>query len=327
MRMTPTSFCCALALLTPSAAPTDTAVRLHPPARPVEVAHANYVYGVAFSPDGKALYSACRDGAARIICPVTGAVLATLDGGMARPHALALAPDGKTLAVGDESGAVHFWDVAARKRARVLALRNTSVCALAYAPDGQTLAVGNESRVALVHAADGTFFRKLAFGGLPYSLAFSPDGRRLAACGFGSRDVRLWDAADPDRSWTLAGHDEDVQAVAFSPDGRTLASGGRDGQVILWDAADGKLRQSLTFDAGVTALAFAPNGHWLAVGQADRGTVRVWSLTQNCERAVLSSPSEGGVYALAFSPGSRRLALGAGAFLTLGEVLVWDLGR
>ena len=68
------------------------------------------------------------------------------------------------------------------------------------------------------------------------SVAFSPDGRRLAS---GSRDgtVKVWDAAEGRELLTLKGHTDWVQGVAFSPDGRRLAAGGRDGTVTVWDAA------------------------------------------------------------------------------------------
>ncbi len=67
-----------------------------------------------------------------------------------------------------------------------------------------------------------------------------------------------------------------VWDVAFSPDGQILASGGGDGKINLWSAADG--RRLNTFEghqAGVTCLAFSPDGEWLASGSLD-ASVRFW---------------------------------------------------
>jgi WD40 repeat protein len=65
------------------------------------------------------------------------------------------------------------------------------------------------------------------------SVAFSPDGRRLAS---GSHDntIKVWDPATGQQLQELDGHKSDVESVAFSRDGQWIASGSADRTIKLW---------------------------------------------------------------------------------------------
>src|ERR1700733_6230875 len=88
-----------------------------------------------------------------------------------------------------------------------------------------------------------------------YSVAFSPDGRTLAAggpdttatnLGDVARSINLWDVASGNLIRTLSVYGSEVDTLAFSPDGRTLVSGGGDTSIKLWDVASGNLIRTLT---------------------------------------------------------------------------------
>jgi serine/threonine protein kinase len=75
--------------------------------------------------------------------------LATIPWRAGKLLALALAPDGKTLALGGESNFVELWDVQSEKRTANLRGHPGNVFSLAYAPEGKRLAVGSSNKIWL----------------------------------------------------------------------------------------------------------------------------------------------------------------------------------
>jgi WD40 repeat protein len=66
-----------------------------------------------------------------------------------------------------------------------------------------------------------------------YSIAFSPDGTRLATASW-DRTARVWEAASGRKLLTLSGHTREVYGIAFSPNGTRLATAGADKTVRLY---------------------------------------------------------------------------------------------
>jgi WD40 repeat protein len=143
-------------------------------------------------------------------------------------------------------------------------------------------------------------------------VAFSADGKILAACGAGYNlqkqrtegAVVLWDAVTGAERAVLEGSD-DFSCVAFSPDRATLAAGSIIRTVRWWDVATGKARTAFQGDTPYSlCLAFSSDGRKLAA--AAKREVQVWDTTSGARLVSFSRPIEG--WGAAFSPDMRLLA-------------------
>jgi WD40 repeat protein len=198
-----------------------------------------HIYGVTFSPDGKCL-AVAGSGAAHIWQVNTGKLMYRIPGRESSLCSLAFSPDGTELAVswGYEAN-LHFLDASTGKLLRTWEIPEDSGAHATYSPDGNVLATaGGSGVIRLWDRATGAALLQLRghdtwVGGM----AFSPDGKRLAAVARGA--IFLWDTTTGERLSTVAGHDRAVTALTFSRDGRELYSYGEDGKLLSWDWALG----------------------------------------------------------------------------------------
>ncbi|MGW2722365.1 NACHT and WD repeat domain-containing protein [Streptomyces sp. NPDC001492] len=309
--------------------------------------HSASISALAFSPDGHTLASAGNDNTVRlwnVTDPNRAGPLGAPLGSHALVTAAAFSPRGDTLITGGDDRTVMLWSLP-----NTLVTAHTgNVSAVAFSPDGHTLASAGSYEDQTVRLWDLTDPARPVPLGVPlhpaepvtpdnaddfafYSVAFSPDGRTLAAAGE-TDAILLWDVADRGHP-KLLGHPLSqefksqgwVMSVVFSPDGRMLAGAGDDAHIWLWDISDrahGRLLGRLpTGGEDISALALSPDGRTLA--STRDVAVQLWDLTDRAHAKPLGKPltSPDSVGALAFSSDGRTLASGGSG----PSVRLWDL--
>jgi WD40 repeat protein len=181
----------------------------------------------------------------------------------------AVTRDGKRLAVGEASGyALELWDMASGKCVRQFETNGESLSGnpLTFSLDGKWLAGSWGGVVNLWAVENGKHLRRFDGhrGGQVQSIAFSADGRLIAAQG-DQVTLRVWEVATGKPVASLNKPLSNASSVAFSSDGNLLAAGSR-GEFGVWDL---KTRQELHVgpeSRGVLSAVWSPTGALVASG-------------------------------------------------------------
>ncbi|MDM8558126.1 hypothetical protein [Candidatus Parabeggiatoa sp. HSG14] len=250
------------------------------------IGHKDWVWSVAFSPNGKWLASASRDNTVKLWRVKSGRLQRTLKH-QNEVWSIAFSPSGKWLASASRDNTVKLWETVSGRLRRTLVGHKNSVLSVAFSPSGKWLASGSQDNtIKLWNMVTGQLQQTLrGHTDLIWSVAFSPDSAWLASGG-ADKIVRLWEMASKNLRYTLDHHNE-VTSLAFSANSKWLASGNYK-NVKLWNVASWHLHKLTGHKQHVLSVAFSPNNKWLASASFDN-TVNLWTL--NLKKSSKSSKS------------------------------------
>lgn len=192
-----------------------------------------------------------------------------------------------------------------------------------------------------------------------HSVAFSPDGKLLAAGNFRG-ELRLWDLSKRKEIQTVAAHELRINFLEFIDEGKSLLSVDNDGAVKIWtvptleaksgftssttytgaispdgkqlligsfgkasslELPGGKVRQDFSHETAVLGAAFSPDGKQLVT--ASEKSIKYWDSQEGKALGELPLPKESLLLGLAMTSDGKYVAAG-----TEGRIiLVWDMAQ
>jgi WD40 repeat protein len=229
----------------------------------------------------------------------------------------AVTNDGTAAILSDVEGRVSIRGLATGRVLKERVISSRQVEHIAVSPNGTLLAIATDSNQLFLwewrseKPPEALGERRRYLG-----LAFSPDGKRLAAGGDTKEDVRIFNLEtheiersleDPKAEWLL------VDDLAFTPDGKQLAAAngmglihGFEAGILVWDAQSGALKHRFTVSAAQPRrLAVSPDGKLLAAPMGE--TLRVWSLETGQSVGGETTGHTAAVHAVCFSPKGERI--------------------
>jgi WD40 repeat protein len=200
---------------------------------------------------------------------------------------IAVAPDGKHLALAPWDGTLPVWDAAGKEE----------------------LAKWDAHKHPAVHA-----------------VVYTPDGKSLLSCCEDST-VRQWDAASGKLVREIKGHVVGVKALDVARDGKTFLTAGSDGKVRQFDVGTGKLLRTMDYPEGrvgspFRSVSYGTKDDFAVAGNA-KGFVLLWDLRDGKPINLYQAHERGEITGIASRPGGKEFVTAADED---SVVKLWSVG-
>jgi WD40 repeat protein len=220
-------------------------------------------------------------------------------------YAMAVSPDGTTIASSGEDLMIHLWDKHSGEIRSTLEGYRLPVKYLTFSTDGRYLLGAGGPEIRIWDLSDGTWkiYRKHVTH--VYNLDFNRDATQFLSTSLNNR-FYLWDRTEGKVIHTFEAHSKTALAASFSPDNRWIASGSLDQTVIIWDTGNRNPVHTLSAHGGnIFSLDFSPDSKLLASCSLDEN-IKIWDVEAGRLHKLLTGHDYAVVF-VRFSPDARYL--------------------
>jgi WD40 repeat protein len=281
-----------------------------PGTRRIFQGHNNWIWSVAYSPDGRTALSGGRDDVMFLWDVETGEQIRRFTGHEDQVQAVAYSPDGKTALSASLDHTMILWDLETGELVRRFEGHNDSVRSVVFSADGKTALSGAyDDTLILWDVETGEMIRRfVGHADNVLSVALSASGF-TALSGSADDTVILWNLSTGTPLLQMPGHTSDVYTVAYTPDELGALSGSDDHDLILWSFESGQpVRRFVGHSARVTDVDFSPDGRQI-LSSAEDNTIILWNFETG---GVIQQFAglDGPVYSVDFAPNGRQFIAG-----------------
>ncbi len=220
-------------------------------------------------------------------------------------YAIAISPDGKTIASSGEDLQVHLWDKNSGEIRSTLEGYRNPVKYLTFSYDGRYLLGAGGTEIRIWDLSYGTWKIYKKHVTHVYNLDFNQDATQFLSTSL-KNSFYLWDREERKVIHTFEAHSKTALAAAFSPDNHWIASGSLDQTVIIWDAGRREPVHTMSAHGGnIFSLDFSPDSKLLVSCSMDEN-IKIWDVDSGRIHKLLTGHNYA-VVRVRFSPDARYL--------------------
>ncbi|BAY95888.1 MULTISPECIES: AAA-like domain-containing protein [unclassified Tolypothrix] len=263
--------------------------------------HEDEVSDVSFSPDGKMIATASRDGTA-ILWSIDGELLHNLKGHSGNVRSVAFSYDSKMIATASDDNTVKLWDING-KLIRNFQGHSGIVRDVSFSHNNKIIATASSDKTVKLWGINDKLIHTFEDNSSLGSVSFSSDDKIIATAS-ADGTVKLW-SRDGKLLNSFKGHSNRIRNIIFNYDSTMIATASIDGTASLWDK-NGQLRHTLkVYNETIHSVAFNHDSTIIATASTN-GTARLWNKKGQLLHTLKAHDAS--IYSIAFSADSKILA-------------------